>query len=80
MRARIQFRRLLLILNANAEELEQSIDLLLIHHSSSLVIRIYKCHFSGDRNRAEDRYEEEAYSHNEEDQHIFQHYLVLIKN
>ena len=34
---------------------------------------IHLCHFPGDQNRAEDRYEEEAYNPNEEGgQHVFQ--------
>ena len=33
---------------------------------------IRQCHFPGDQNRAEDRYEEEAYNPNEEGQHVFQ--------
>ena len=33
---------------------------------------IRQCHFQGDQNRAEDRYEEEAYNSNEEGQHVFQ--------
>ena len=33
---------------------------------------IRQCHFPGDQNRAEDRYEEEAYNLNEEGQHVFQ--------
>ena len=33
---------------------------------------IRQCHFPDDQNRAEDRYEEEAYSPNEEGQHVFQ--------
>ena len=33
---------------------------------------IRKCHFPGDQNRAEDRYEEEAHNPNEEGQYVFQ--------
>ena len=33
---------------------------------------IRQCHFLGDQNRAEDRYEEEVYNPNEEGQHVFQ--------
>ncbi len=39
-----------------------------------LIIRIFdirQCHFPGDQNRAQDRYEEEAYNPNEEGQHVF---------
>ncbi len=35
-------------------------------------IVIYICHFPGDQNRAEDRYEEEAHNPNEEGQYVFQ--------
>ena len=38
--------------------------------TSQLDIR--QCHFPGEQNRAEDRYEEEAYNSNEEGQHVFQ--------
>ena len=41
--------------NPYAEELKHNIDLL-IHDQN-----ICRCHFPGDQNRAEDRYEEEAY-------------------
>ena len=49
-----------------AEELEYNIDFLIEHQD------IRQCHFPGDQNRAEDRYEEEAYNPNEEGQHVFQ--------
>ena len=49
-----------------AEELEYNIDFLIDHQD------IRQCHFPGDQNRAEDRYEEEAYNPNEEGQHVFQ--------
>ena len=49
-----------------AEELEYNIDFLINHQD------IRRCHFPGDQNRAEDRYEEEAYNLNEEGQHVFQ--------
>ena len=49
-----------------AEELEYNIDFLIEHQD------IRQCHFPGDQNRAEDRYEEEAYNLNEEGQHVFQ--------
>ena len=49
-----------------AEELEFNIDFLIDHQD------IRQCHFPGDQNRAEDRYEEEAYNPNEEGQHVFQ--------
>ena len=49
-----------------AEELEYNIDFLINHQD------IRQCHFLGDQNRAEDRYEEEAYNPNEEGQHVFQ--------
>ena len=48
------------------EELEHDIDLL-IHHRE-----ISQCHLPGVQNRAEDRCEEEAYSRDEEGQHVFQ--------
>ena len=50
----------------SAEELEYDIDFLIDHQD------IRQCHFPGDQNRAEDRYEEEAYNPNEEGQHVFQ--------
>ena len=49
-----------------AEELEYNIDFLIDHQD------IRQCHFPGDQNRAEDRYEEETYNPNEEGQHVFQ--------
>ena len=49
-----------------AEELEYNIDFLIDHQD------IRQCHFPGDQNRAEDRYEEEAYNPNEEGQQLFQ--------
>ena len=49
-----------------AEELEYNIDFLIEHQD------IRQCHFPGDQNRDEDRYEEEAYNPNEEGQHVFQ--------
>ena len=49
-----------------AEELEYNIDFLIEHQD------IRQCHFPGDQNRAEDRYEEEVYNPNEEGQHVFQ--------
>ena len=49
-----------------AEELEYNIDFLINHQD------IRRCHFPGDQNRAEDRYEEEVYNPNEEGQHVFQ--------
>ena len=49
-----------------AEELEYNIDFLIDHQD------IRQCHFPGDQNRAEDRYEEEAYNPNEEGQQVFQ--------
>ena len=49
-----------------AEELEYHIDFLIDHQD------IRQWHFPGDQNRAEDRYEEEAYNLNEEGQHVFQ--------
>ena len=45
---------------------EYNIDFLIEHQD------IRQCHFPGDQNRAEDRYEEEAYNLNEEGQHVFQ--------
>ena len=48
-----------------AEELEHNIDFLINHQD------IRQCHFPGDQNRAEDRYEEEAHNPNE-GQHVFQ--------
>ena len=50
------------------EELEYNVDFLIDHQD------IRQCHFPGDQNRAEDRYEyeEEAYNPNEEGQHVFQ--------
>ena len=45
---------------------EYNIDFLIDHQD------IRQCHFPGDQNRAEDRYEEEAYNPNEEGQHVFQ--------
>ena len=50
----------------NRKELEYNIDFLIEHQD------IRQCHFPGDQNRAEDRYEEEAYNPNEEGQHVFQ--------
>ena len=41
-----------------AEELEYDIDFLISHQD------IRQCHFPGDQNRAEDRYEKEAYNYN----------------
>ena len=32
----------------------------------------------GDQNRAEDRYEEEAYNPNEEGQHVYMHFNISI--
>ncbi len=52
---RIRFRRLLL---AYAEELEYNIDFLIDPQD------IRQCHSPCDQNRAEDRYEEEAYNYN----------------
>ena len=40
----------------HAEELEYNIDFLINHQD------IRQCHFPGDQNRAEDRYEEEAHN------------------
>ena len=60
---------LLLLLSSStpyAEELEYNIDFLIEHQD------IRQCHFPGDQNRAEDRYEEEAYNPNQEGQHVFQ--------
>ena len=54
-----------------AEELEHNIDLL-IHHQD-----IRQCHFPGDQNRAENRYEEEAHSRDEEGLHVYQPDLDL---
>ena len=42
-----------------AEELEHNINFLIDHQD------IRQCHFPGDQNRAEDRYEEEAHNPNE---------------
>ena len=49
-----------------AEELEYIIDFLIDHQD------IRRRYFPGDQNRAEDRYEKEAYNPNEEGQHVFQ--------
>ena len=53
-----------------AEELEHHIDLP-IHRQD-----IRQHHLPGDLNRAEDRYEEEAYSRDEKGQHVFQPALL----
>ena len=65
---RIHFRRLLLTPSPYTVELKHkhNIDILINHQD----IRQYR--FPGDQNRAEDRYEEEAYNPNEEGQHVFQ--------
>ena len=61
---RIRFRRLLL--TQRSLNIIYNIDFLIDHQD------IRQCHFPGDQNRAEDRYEEEAYNPNEEGQHVFQ--------
>ena len=47
-------------------ELEHNIDFLINHQD------IRQCHFPGDQNCAEDRYEEEACSRDEEGQYVYQ--------
>ena len=60
----IDFLIFLSIININNRQDIRLLDLFYSHHR--------QCHFPGDQNRAEDRYEEETCSPNAEDQYVFQ--------
>ena len=51
---------------------QKSLKIILIFSFMTRIYDVRQCHFPGDQNRAEDRNGEEAYSRDEEGQHVFQ--------